>query len=273
MAVHLDPECLADQFLLTGGTGQPRELDLNALRLGMEPAYAVDQDGNKQITEGHLMCAGRLLSCRSRFPTPHPPVEELVDVGTGMRVWSKGRPWFAFRYGHAYVMLLRNLAQLERGMGREVEALIARYFGTLHNRPNDVDDVVEAHFFDVYDYVNARAALRDMGVLFQERDPVDQQLVGGLGGLRAASATPTAVQPSDALEADHDAVAAAGPKVLSVWVHLAYVTDPSRFPAPRQNVFWTGSWELPEVPFRKCTPYSHFHVVHVLERSHFRFSA
>ena len=267
MAVHLDPECIADQFLLTGGTGEAQELDLHGMRLAMQPAYLVDQHGNKQIQEGHLMWKGRLLSCRSRFPTPHPPVEELVDVGTGMSVWRKGRPWFAMRYGHAYIMLLRNLAQLEGGTGREVEALVARFFGTLHTRPNDVDDLVEAHFFDVYDYVNARAALRDMGVLFRERDPVDQQLVGGLGGLRGASGTPTAVHPSDALEADDDPVAAPGPKVLSVWVQLAYVTDPSRFPAPRQDVFWTASWELPEAHFRKCTRCSHLYILQVLEHS------
>lgn len=265
MAVHLDPERLADQFLLTGGTGLPAQLDLNALRLGIERAYLVGPDGNREVKEGHLMWKGRLLSCRSRFPTPHPPVEELVDVGTGMSVWSKARPWFGMRYGHAYVMLLRNLAQLQGGMGREVEALIARYFGTLHNRPNDVDEAVEAHFFDVYDYVNARAALRDMGVLLEERDPVDEQLVGGLGGLRAASATPTAVQPSDALELDDHAVPRAGPKVLSVWVQLAYVTDASRFPAPRQKVFWTGSWELPEVPLLKCTRYSVLDTVYSIQ--------
>ena len=244
--VHLDPECFADQFLLTGGTGAAKQSDLNAIRRRMSPAFDEDEEGEKSLKAGHFEWNGRILACRSRFPVAHAPVEELVDVATGMAVWKMGRPWFALRYGHAYVMLLHNVSQMHRTAGRGVLELVTKFFGTIHNRPNDVDDIMEAHFFDVYDYVNARAALRETGLHFEERHAVDEQLVGGLGGLRATSATPTAGHPElDPQEADGPPDKQAPGKVLSVWVQGAYVSDAARFPAASESVFWTGSWELP----------------------------
>ena len=51
-------------------------------------------------------------------------MEQLMDVLTGTLVWSKGRPWFAVRYGPAYVLVLESLMLLPQGItADEVEVV------------------------------------------------------------------------------------------------------------------------------------------------------
>ena len=99
------------------------------------------------------------------------------------------------------------------------------------------DGTCEAHFFDVYDYLQARGALQaeiglELGQDFQERLAVDASLVGAVGDDRRAER-----------EEGQGGLGRRG-HVVSVWVHCKRV-ERNRFPPATEDVFWTAAFDVP----------------------------
>jgi len=151
----------------------------------------------------------------------------------------------------------------------------------VHQRTHALDRRVEAHFFDVYDYLNARAALAELNVDAVERKPVDASRVRGVGaeGLLSADVSSGAVvlpnislahlSPSKAPLPHASPREAALPgnlegsfaketyvfrepgggdhqgKVLSVWVHCKRIVNTAKHPAGSDDIYWTASFDIP----------------------------
>jgi len=135
----------------------------------------------------------------------------------------------------------------------------------VHQRTHALDRRVEAHFFDVYDYLNARAALAELNVDAVERKPVDASRVRGVGadgradvsaGITRAGISPDItlahlspgkaalprVSPREAAlpgGGDHKG------KVLSVWVHCKRIVNTAKYPAGSDDIYWTASFDMP----------------------------
>jgi hypothetical protein len=174
------------------------------------------------------------VESRSRFPgsAAHAPVEELVNLDTGEILWRKRRPWLALRYGDAYILVLKDLSQYERQQGQRVMRAVAEHHGTMHVQAGAGmrEGLVEAHFFDVYDYLQARAALLHMSIDYDERKPVDAALVQGIGQDRRSVSAGEVSNVSN---------------VLSVWVQCKKVTVESKFPPVMADHFWTAAFDIP----------------------------
>jgi len=176
-----------------GKFGDIEELfDLGPRKEAVARLQDVLRTGTKTVSCGRAGCKQKVLrtGASSQVAATHDDYcsDECARKDAGPRsIWRKGRPWFAIRYGQPYILSMSgvDLEASSREVGARARLLLQQTMGTIHERPLAVDGMVEVHFFDAYDYLNAIDGLRKLGIRFSERKAGIKRPVGGVGGLAA----------------------------------------------------------------------------------------
>lgn len=166
VAMDVCMEDAEDQFLMTGGNGDPNREQYSHMRGRM--VLDLERPGLYIHNRDSVRVERRSIGDDSQ------PCR-VVDVTTDRILWQRSKPWFALRYGNAYlltVVLKQGITEDAKKAARQkIQEKTVACFGTPHGKPDKQplierweleQDVYHLHFFDRWDYVEAFASFGRM---------------------------------------------------------------------------------------------------------------